>query len=80
MVLSTWSPDALLSDTAKSLAAREPHTFCLRAVASATTLVKPNPSVNATAIGVPPGPRGRPAYHRSRGPGATPLSARYLKR
>ncbi len=40
----------------------------------------PNPSVNATAIGVPPGPRGRPAYHRPRGPGATPLSARYLKR
>jgi ribosomal protein L37E len=40
----------------------------------------PNPSVNATANGAPPGPRGRCAYHPPRGPGVTPSSARYLKR
>ena len=40
----------------------------------------PNQSVNATAIGVPPGPRGVQHYHPPRGPVATPLSARYLKR
>jgi hypothetical protein len=40
----------------------------------------PNPSVNATANGVPPGPRNTVAYRVSRGPGATPSSARYLKR
>jgi len=40
----------------------------------------PNPSVNATANGVAPGPRGSQAYHLPRGPGTTPSSARYLKR
>jgi hypothetical protein len=42
--------------------------------------VRPNPSVNATANGVAPGPRSTVAYHVLRGPGATPSSARYLKR
>jgi hypothetical protein len=40
----------------------------------------PNPSVNATANGVAPGPRSTVAYHVLRGPGTTPSSARYLKR
>lgn len=35
-----------------------------------------NPSFNATANGVPPGPRDRSTYHRPRGPGVTPSAAR----
>ena len=42
--------------------------------------VTPNPSVNATANGMAPGPRSTVAYHVLRGPGAMPSSARYLKR
>ncbi len=40
----------------------------------------PNPSVNATPTSYAPGPRGRPAYHRPRGPGSPLAVARYLKR
>ena len=47
------------------------------AVAQST---RPNPSVNATANGMAPGPRSTGAYHVLRGPGAMPSSARYLKR
>jgi hypothetical protein len=39
--------------------------------------VAPKLSVNATANGVAPGPRGCQAYHHPRGPSATPSSARY---
>jgi hypothetical protein len=35
-----------------------------------------NPSFNATANGMPPGPRGCQYYHHPRGPGAMPSSAR----
>ena len=40
----------------------------------------PNPSVKARPNSVPPGPRGRAAYRRPRGPGATPSVPPYLKR
>ena len=41
---------------------------------------RPNPSVKARPNGVAPGPRGHGAYHRPRGPGATPSVPPYLKR
>jgi len=44
--------------------------------AAAAKAAMPNPSFNATANGVPPGPRGRLTYHRPRGPVVTPPSAR----
>jgi hypothetical protein len=40
----------------------------------------PNRSVNATANGMPPGPRSTVAHHLLRGPGSMPSSASYLKR
>jgi len=41
----------------------------------------PNPSVNGTANGAPPGPGHRYAVHFLwPGPGAAPLAAPYLKR
>ena len=42
--------------------------------------VRPNPSVEARPNGVAPGPRGRGADHRPRGPGATPSVPPHLKR
>ena len=39
-----------------------------------------NPSVNATANGMAPGPRNTVVHHVLRGPGTMPSSARYLKR
>jgi hypothetical protein len=38
------------------------------------TSVEPNPSFKRSANGRPPGPRGRVAYHRPRGPGVLPSS------
>jgi hypothetical protein len=37
--------------------------------------VRPNTSFKRTRNGMAPGPRGRLVYHRSRGPGSTPLRA-----
>jgi len=41
---------------------------------------RPNPSFEARPNGVAPGPRSRKAYHRPRGPGATPLVPPQLER
>jgi hypothetical protein len=39
-----------------------------------------NPSVEARPNGKPPGPRGSPGYHPSRGPGALPSAPPHLER
>jgi hypothetical protein len=44
------------------------------------TRALPNPSLERTSTGVALGPRSRGAYHRPRGPSATPLAAAQLKR
>ena len=48
----------------------------ISALASISQKARPNPSFNATANGVPTGPRGSQYYHLLRGPGGTPSTAR----
>lgn len=43
-------------------------------------VVLPNPSIEARANGLVPGPRGTQVHHVPRGPGANPSSPPHVKR
>ncbi len=61
--------------SARSAGQRGAHREATRIAGRRQRNVRPNTSFKRTRNGVDPGPRGRLAYHRPRGPGSTPLRA-----
>jgi len=59
---------------------KAPETTKPSQVQAVARRARPNPSFEARPNGVAPGPRSRKAYHRPRGPGATPLVPPQLER